>query len=187
MNRLKSFESGEMTVWYKVISGSPHPSFAKTGSRKIDLGIAFRSHDSPIGYYPFFGENDFNFSGETEIKEHILARLPIDLSSIASPHTLLIKATAEDIEFLGSGAGGNLIDIQKEVRLDLTKHAMRAASGVMVDGIMAALGGPVIKSVVSQFAKSAVKRFVISKSIGSAVKTYLKKTSGVSPDEYLLQ
>jgi len=93
--------------------------------------------------------HDFDLSGQTSFKEEVLARLPIDFSAAASPHTLLIQQASEDPEFAGNGEA-DLPDIGQAVRHDRLQHAMNAASGVLVDGLMAALGGPAIKSLVGQ-------------------------------------
>lgn len=183
---LKAYQSGGTQILFKVISGKPHPRFRQDPSkdRVLNLGIAFRTQDAPIGYFPFYGSNDFDFSGETSFKEMVLARLPINLSSPASPHTLLLQATAEDVEFLGSG-NEQLKDTQKLVQNDLLSHAMRCASGVFIDGVMMALGGTAIKSLVQQFTKSKIKQFIFSKSISSAGKSWLKTQANVDADRFL--
>lgn len=160
---------------YKIIKGRPHPNYRNSNSKQTyEIGIAFRTGDAPLGYFPFYDEDDFDFSGETSWKEKIMANLPVDLSSVASPYTLLVQGAAADVEFLGSG-NPDLNDIQREVRLDLTSHAMASASGVFVDGVMLAIGGAAIQSIVRQFTKSAVKRFLVSKAIGAGAKNLLKK------------
>jgi hypothetical protein len=183
---LKQYRQDGTQVFFKVINGRPHPSFVEATSKNksFNIGIAFRTHDAPIGYFPFYGANDFNFSGDTSFKEEVLARLPISLSSVASPHSLLIKETAGDVEFLGSG-DEKLEDIQQLVKNDLLRHAMVSASGVFIDGIMVALGGPAIKSVVNQLIKSKVKQFVLSRAISGAAKKYLKENSGFDANKFL--
>ena len=92
---MKAYNSGQMKIWYKIIRGKGHPTFIDTKNEIYNLGVAFRSQDSPIGYMPFYGVNDFDLSGNTTLKEELWARLPIDMSSVASPHTLLLKEVAE--------------------------------------------------------------------------------------------
>jgi len=183
---MQQYRKGDMTVMFKLIKGKPHPTFAlgRSGAQPVNLGIAFRSVDGPIGYLPFFGATDFDLNGETSRKEWFLARLPIDLSSVASPHTLLLKEAAGDVEFLGSGSE-ELIDIQSAVKSDLRRHAMSCASGVLVDGVMAALGGPAIKTLVEQMIKSKIKQFMLSKAMSAAAKQYLKDQGNLDPDMFL--
>jgi hypothetical protein len=113
-----------------------------------------------------------------------MARLPIDLSAAGSPHTLLIKEAAGDVEFLGSG-DENLTDIQQLVKKDLLRHAMACASGVFVDGVMLTLGGPAIKSMVEQFVKSGVRQFILSKAISGGIKNRLKAQGNFERDRFL--
>lgn len=174
---LKQYRSGDADILFKVIKGTYN-------GKSVALGIAFRTHDAPIGYFPFYGAKDFDFSGETSLKEEILARLPIDLSAAGSPHTLLIKEAAGDVEFLGAG-DGDMTDIQQLVKRDLVRHAMACASGVFVDGIMLALGGPTIKSLVDQFVKSKIQQFILSKAITGATKKYLKEQGNLDVDRLL--
>ena len=174
---LKQYKSGDMQIFYKIIQGS-------FKGRVVSLGIAFRTYDAPIGYLPFYGVNDFDFSGETSLKEELMARLPINLSSVASPHTLLIKEAAGDPEFTGSG-DENSIDIQQTVKKDLLGYAMACASGIFVDGIMTALGGPVIKSLASKLIQSKVKQFIVSKGISGVTKKYLKEQSNFDTGKLL--
>lgn len=164
---LKQYRSGDVHIIYKIIT-------VRSKGRVINLGMAFRTYDGPVGYFPFYGANDFDFSGETSLKEEVMARLPINLSSAGSPHTYLIKEAAGDVEFLGSG-DGDMTDIQQQVRRDLLSHAMACASGVFVDGIMVAIGGPAIKSLVDQLIRSKVKQFILSKAISGAAKKHLKE------------
>jgi hypothetical protein len=183
---LQEYRKGSMTVMFKVIQGKPHPTFSigRSGQKLVDLGIAFRSVDGPIGYLPFYGAKDFDLNGDTSRKEAFLARLPIDLSSVASPHTLLLKEAAGDVEFLGSGSEA-LMDIQMAVKNDLRRHAMSCASGVLIDGVMVALGGPAIKSLVEHMVKAKVKQFMLSKAMSGAVKTYLKDQASLDADMFL--
>lgn len=183
---LQMYKSGRTQVWFKVITGKAHPSFAEGRSKDQihNLGIAFRTQDAPIGYLPFFGSKDFNLNGETSFKEQVLSRLPIDFSGTASPHTLLIKEAAEDVEFMGAGSE-DMVDIELAVRHDLLSHGMRLASGVFVDGIMMGLGGPVIKSLLSQLMTSKIKQFVLSKAMTSAIKTHLKEEGNFDVDNFL--
>jgi hypothetical protein len=183
---LTHYQNGGTLILYKTIRGSAHPGFANKSSKAqvVDLGMAFRTNDAPIGYLPFYGSRDFNLSGDTSFIEEALARLPIDLSAAASPHTLLLQQTAADLEFLGTGSP-DLPDIARAVKLDLLQHAMAAASGVLVDGIMASLGGPAINAVVSQMIKSKVKQFVVSKSIGAVAKKHLKEAGRIDVDRFL--
>jgi hypothetical protein len=177
---LKRYSTGNTDVLFKIIQGKPHPTFRGVHSRNVpvDLGMAFRTSDTPIGYLPFFSAKDFNLSGETSFKEEVLARMPIDLSSAASPHTILIQETLADVEFTGSGSEV-LADIQQLVKKDVLRRAMAAASGVLVDGIMLALGGPAIRTAVDQLVASKVKQFILSRSISAATKKYLKEHGGV--------
>jgi hypothetical protein len=174
---LKQYRSGGNLILYKVVHHNHR-------GRMVALGIAFRTQDAPIGYFPFFGADDFDFSGETSLREELLARLPINLSAAGSPHSLLIKEAAGDVEFLGSG-DGDLTDIQQLVKKDLLRHAMACASGVFVDGIMLALGGPAITSVVGQFTKSKVQQFILSKAISSAAKKHIKEQGRVDVSSLL--
>lgn len=174
---LKQYTSGHANILFKVINGTYK-------GRTVALGIAFRTPDAPIGYFPFYGANDFDFSGETSLKEQILARLPIDLSAAGSPHSLLIKEAASDVEFLGSG-DEHLTDIQQLVKRDLVRHAMAYASGVFVDGVMLALGGPTIRSLVDQFVKSKIRQFILSKAMTGATKAYLKQQGNLDIDRLL--
>lgn len=168
---LRQYKSGDSYILYKIIIGTPN-------GKPVNLGIAFRTPDGPIGYLPFYGANDFDFSGETSLKEELMARLPINLSAARSPHTALIRAAAGDVEFLGSGEA-DIIDIQQLVKGDLLSHAMACASGVFVDGIMMALGGPAIKSVVNQLINSKLRQFIISKAISSSAKRHLKEQGNI--------
>ena len=183
---LKTYTSGDTKIWFKVIKGKPHPGFrdAAFNNQLFSLGIAFRTRDAPIGYFPFYGPKDFNLSGETSFKEQVLSRLPIDFSAAASPHTLLISEASEDVEFLGAG-DGDTTDIQQAVKTDRLSHAMRAASGVFIDGVMASLGGPAIKSVVDQLIQSKVKQFLLSRAITGAAKNHLKSQSHFDVDRFL--
>ena len=174
---LKQYKSGETDIFYKTMTGTHK-------GKVIALGMAFRTHDAPIGYLPFYAVNDFDFSGETSFKEQLMARLPINLSAAGSPHTLLLKEAAGDVEFLGSG-DESLTDIQQLVRKDLVRHAMACASGVFVDGVMTALGGPAIKSAVSHLVKSKIKQFILSRAISGAAKTCLKEQGGVDANKFL--
>lgn len=169
----KSFLEGE-AVWYKVISGRPHPISGKA-NQVLKLGIAFRSVDAPIGYYPFYDNKDYNYDGSVSfMEEWVLSRMPINMSDVASPYTTLLRETAGDVGFLGAGEP-DVIDITKEVQLDLLGHAMSVAAGVFVDSMMTALGGPAVKTIVGQFTKSTVKKFIISKAISGAMKAKLRK------------
>jgi hypothetical protein len=176
-------QGGTVVTYHKVIRGNAHPTFASKNhpNQLFDLGIAFRTQDAPLGYVPFYARNDFDLSGQTSFKEEVLARLPIDFSAAASPHTLLIQQSSEDPEFAGSGEA-DLPDIGQAVRRDRLQHAMTAASGVMVDGMMAAFGGPAIKSLVGQLVTSRIKQFIMSKSISAGVKKQLKDAAGVDLD-----
>jgi hypothetical protein len=178
---LKEYRVGNTRILYKVIKGKAHPRFRRSKIDVKELGIAFRTDDAPIGYYPFYDRKDFNLSGKTDWYESALSWGPIDMSSVASPDTLLLRGAAEDLEFMGSG-NPDLSDIQRAVRLDLTRHGIASGGSVFIDGMMMALGGPMIKTIVSQFTKSAVKRFLISKSIGAGAKKVLKKNAGIDPD-----
>jgi len=183
---LKTYKSGDTEIWFKVIKGKAHPFFrqASAQDRQFNLGIAFRTREAPIGYFPFYGAKDFNLSGETSFKEEVLSRLPIDFSAAASPHTLLICEASEDVEFLGVG-DGDTVDIQQAVKQDRLSHAMRAASGVFIDGVMAGLGGPAIKSVVDQLIRSKIRQFVLSKAISGAAKHHLKQQGNFDVDKFL--
>jgi hypothetical protein len=183
---MQRYRAGNMTIMFKLITGKPHPTFAprRAAASAVNLGIAFRSADGPIGYLPFYGAKDFDLNGETSNMERLLSRLPIDLSSVASPHTLLLREAAGDVEFLGSGSE-ELVDIQSAVKGDLRRHAMACASGVLVDGVMTALGGPAIKSLVDQMVKSKLKQFMLSKAMSAGAKKYLKDQSNLDPDMFL--
>jgi hypothetical protein len=180
-------QSGALVSYHKVIAGSAHPTFADNIRRatRVPLGIAFRTQDCPLGYLPFFSSNDFDLNGQVSFKEEVLARLPINFSAIASPHTLLIQEAAEDPEFAGSG-DSELADIGPLVRRDRLRLAMTAASSVMVDSLMVAFGGPAVKAIVGQFVGSRLKQFVISKAISAAAKKQLKEAAGVDLDHLLL-
>lgn len=174
---LKHYRSGGADVYFKNMS-------AKVNGRTVMLGIAFRSKDSPLGYMPFYDRNDFNCDGATSWKEKALSKLPMDLSAAASPHTLLIRAAAEDPEFAAAGDDSTLDNIQILVRNDLIRHAGNAAAGAFVDGIMVALGGPAIKSFVSQVVQSPVKQFLFSKAISGTARSALK-AQGVDTINFL--
>lgn len=183
---LKTYKSGGTDIWFKIIKGQAHESFRSAASNKqlVPLGIAFRTREAPIGYLPFFSTKDFDLSGETSFKEEVLSRLPLDLSSPASPHTLLIAAAQADVEFAGSGED-ELPDILEALKNDRLRHAMRAASGVLVDGVMLALGGPAIKTLVGQLTQSTVKQFILSRAITSAAKNHLKSQGNFDVDKFL--
>lgn len=183
---LRTYKSGDTEIWFKVIKGQRHPSFKASASetRLFPLGIAFRTRDAPIGYLPFYGAKDFDLSGETSFKEQVLSRLPIDFSSAASPHTLLIVNASEDPDFAGAG-DGDPNNIQQAIMRDRLSHAMRAASGVFVDGVMAALGGPAIKSLANQLVQSKVKQFVLSRAMSAAAKNHLKQQGNFDVDKFL--
>jgi hypothetical protein len=176
---LKKYQSGGLTVMYKTIT-------ERVGSRQVALGLAFRTADAPIGYLPFYSAHDFDFSGETSLKEQLLARLTMGIWTAGSPHALLIKAAAGDVEFLGSG-DEELQDIQRLVRMDLHRYAMSCASGVFVEGIMLALGGPTIKAMVQPLLKSRVQQFIVAKAISGATKQYLKDQGRLDADKLLSQ
>lgn len=180
---LTQSRGGAVTTYHKVIRGKAHPTFAsKTNPGQLfDLGVAFRTQDAPLGYVPFYARNDFDLSGQTSFKEEVLARLPIDFSAVASPHTLLIQQASEDPEFAGSGEA-DLPDIGPAIRRDRLQHAMTAASGVLVDGLMTAFGGPAINSLVKQLVASRIKQFIVSKSIGALAKKQLKAAAGIDLD-----
>lgn len=183
---LQHYRSGPLLIHYKLIKGTPHPTFAGQANRgrQVALGFAFRTDDAPVGYVPFYNARDFDLSGETSFIEQVASRLPIDLSSIASPHTLLLREAAGDVEFLGSGSEV-LPDIQQAVKKDLLQHALAAASGVFIDGLMLSLGGPTIKTAVAQMLRSKVAQFIVSKSISAAAKKHLKDSSRVDIDRLL--
>lgn len=180
---LTQSRGGAVMTYHKVIRGKPHPTFAsKTNPNQIfDLGVAFRTQDAPLGYVPFYSRNDFDLSGQTSFKEEVLARLPIDFSAVASPHTLLIQQASEDPEFAGSGEA-DLPEIGPAVRRDRLQHAMTAASGVLVDGLMTAFGGPAINSLVRQLVASKIKQFIVSTSISALTKKQLKAAAGIDLD-----
>lgn len=174
---------GAVVTYHKIIRGKAHPTFAsKTNPNQLfDLGVAFRTQDAPLGYVPFFSRNDFDLSGQASFKEEVLVRLPINFSAAASPHTLLIQQASEDPEFAGSGES-DLPEIGPSVRRDRLQHAMTAASGLLVDSLMTAFGGPAIKSLVQQLVASKVKQFIVSKSITAVVKQQLKDAAGIDLD-----
>ncbi len=183
---LSTYVADGIQVQFKMIQGKPHPMFRdRTSPNKlVRLGIAFRSSDAPIGYFPFYCANDFDMSGDVSLTEWALAHAPVNLSAAASPHTLLIQESLADVEFTGAGSE-DAVDIQQSVKRDLNQQAMAAASGVFVDGVMLALGGPTINSMVGQLVKSPVRQFVISKSISAATKAYLKSTTPMDADRLL--
>ncbi len=183
---MKSYRNGNTQIFFKILTGPPNPSFTnkKAKSQVYNLGIAFRTSTAPVGYLPFYGVNDFDFSGETSLKEVLFSMLPINLSAAASPHSLLLKAAANDVEFLGSGEE-DARDIQGLVKHDLLKHAMAAASGVFIDGVMTALGGPGINAVIQKLMKSKVKQFLVSKAISGQVKKMLKDQRNFDADKFL--
>lgn len=183
---LKQHRSGTVVIYHKVIQGTAHPTFRKKppAPQTVNLGIAFRTHDAPIGYFPFYGPRDFNLSGDTSLLEEALSRSPIDLSSAASPHSLLLEQAAGDLEFLGSG-GDELVDIQQAVKLDQLRHAFAAASGVLIDGLMTSLGGAAVSSIVNQMIRSKVRQFIVSKGISAVAKKYLKDAARVDADRML--
>ncbi len=174
---LKQYQSGGLRVGHKILR-------APVNGQMLAIGIAFRTDDAPIGYLPFYGAKDFDFSGTTTFKEEMLARLPIDLSAAGSPHTLLIKAAAGDVEFLGSG-DPDRVDIQQHVKRDLVRHAMACASGVFVDGVMLSLGGPTLRTLVEQLVSSRVKQFLLSKAISAAARKTLREQANFDPDLFL--
>lgn len=174
---LKRYRSGDTDVYFKNMT-------VRVNGRPVIVGIAFRTKDAPIGYMPFYDKNDFNCDGATSLKERVFSRLPIDMSAAASPHTLLMRAAAEDPEFAASGEDSELVDIQRLVRNDLMRHAGSAAAGVLVDGIMTALGGPAIKTFVNQVVQSPVKQFIFSKAISGTAKSALK-SQGVNTSNFL--
>lgn len=174
---MKQYKSDNTDILYKIIK-------SRQKGNVIAIGIAFRTRDAPIGYFPFYGINDFDFSGTTSLKEELMARFPINLSSAGSPHSLLIREAAGDVEFLGSG-DADLTDIQRLVKIDLLRHAMVCASGVLVDGVMMALGGPAIKSVINQLFKSSIKQFIISKAISNEAKKFLKDQGNIDAGKLL--
>lgn len=184
MTEMKHYQNDGIKIMYKIIQGKAHPRFRKSKSGMHQLGIALRTEDAPIGYLPFYDQGDFDLSGDVSLKEKVLGNLPINLSATASPYTLLLKAAAEDFQFMGVGSP-DLTNIQTQVRNDLTGHAMASAGGVFVDGVMMAIGGPTIKTIVNQFVKSSVKRFLISKAISSGVKTAIKKQANLDVDALL--
>ena len=183
---LRTYTSADTRIWFKVITGKAHPSFRALGVADTvrDLGIAFRTHDAPVGYLPFYAPKDFNLDGRTSLLERGIGLCPIDMSAPASPHTLLIREAADDVEFLGSGEA-DLVDIQRSVRNDLLGHAMRAASGVFVDSVMLALGGPAIRQLTGQLVASPIKQFLISRAISGAAKRHLKHQGNVDVDKFL--
>ncbi len=75
---------------------------AVIGGRNLPIGIATRTMDAPVGYFPFYGVNDFDFSGTTSVRERLLAQIPLRFASVRSPHALLLAKVAEDPEFTGS-------------------------------------------------------------------------------------
>lgn len=167
---LEQYRSGDLVILRKTIMGTPK-------GKPVALGMAFRTHDAPIGYLPFYGPHDFDFSGDTSWKEQVLARLPVDLSPTGSPHALLLQQTAGDVGFLGSG-DEYLTDIQRPVRQDLLRYAMHCASGAFIDGVMVALGGPTLKSAARLALRSKVQQFIFSRAMGGAAKHLLKMQRG---------
>lgn len=184
---LSQYRSGNALVHYKLIKGTAHPTFAGSlNPAPVALGLAFRTADAPLGYLCFYGARDFDLSGDVSWVEQAVSRLPVDMSAVASPPTRLLQAAAADLEFLGSGEA-DLTDIQRPVRNDLLGHAMRAASGVLVDGIMLALGGPSINALVGQLVTSKVKQFIVSKAISAVAKQQLKAAAGFDAGKFLGQ
>lgn len=183
---LRTYTSGDTRIWFKVITGKAHPAFRALGAADTvrNLGIAFRTYDAPVGYLPFYAPKDFNLDGRTSLLERGVGLCPIDMSAPASPHTLLIREAAGDLEFLGSGEA-DLADIGRNVRNDLLGHAMRAASGVFVDSVMLALGGPAIRQLAGQLVASPIKQFLVSRAISGAAKRYLKHQGNVDVDRLL--
>lgn len=178
---LTQTQSGSVVIYHKLIRGKAAAGFKNPANpdREFDLGIAFRTNDAPLGYVPFFSRNDFDLSGQTSFKEVVLSKLPMDFSAAASPHTLLIIGASEDPEFAGSGDAEGPQEIGPMVRRDRLQHALTAASGVMVDGLMLAIGGPAINSTVGLMVKSGVKQFIVSKSISAVAKQQLKQAAGI--------
>jgi hypothetical protein len=183
---LKRYSADNTLILFKVIKGKAHPTFTdRTSPNKLfSLGIAFRTSNAPIGYFPFYGANDFDMSGDTSFTEQVLARLPINFSAAASPHTLLVQEAWADVEFAGAG-DADLIDIQGALKRDTLNVAMRAASGVFIDSLMVALGGPAIKTVVEQFVQSKVRQFILSRSMSAATKALIKQHAQVDTSKIL--
>jgi hypothetical protein len=174
---LKRYRSGDTDVYFKNMT-------ARVNGRFVMVGIAFRTKDAPIGFMPFYDKDDFNCDGQTSLKERVLSKVTMGLSAAASPHTLLIQAAAADPDFAGAGEDSELADIQRVLRKDQFDYARSAAGGVFVEGIMIALGGPIIKTFVNQVVQSQVKQFLVSKAISGAAKSALK-SQGVNTSHFM--